>query len=62
MTHFYGLVQLKTDQTAKAQFDALKKKFIDDDVWSSIQNNLAALVVDGASVNLGLFLPKFSKI
>ena len=54
VTHFYGLIELKTDQTARAQFEALKEKFQDDEVWESIQNNLSALVVDGASVNMGI--------
>ena len=61
VTHFYGLIQLRTDQTARAQFEALKQRFIDDGVWSSIQSNLAALVVDGASVNIGLFAANFQK-
>ena len=43
-THFYGLVKLGTDQTAQAQFRLLKKRFEDDNVWTSIKNNIVALV------------------
>ena len=44
-THFYGLVKLGTDQSAQAQFNALKQRFLDDDVWTSISKNLVALVM-----------------
>ena len=44
-THFYGLVPLGTDQSAEAQFLALKKRFEADGVWDSIKANLVALVM-----------------
>ena len=44
-THFFGLVKLGTDQSAQAQFNALKQRFVDDDVWTSIRKNLVALVM-----------------
>ena len=44
-THFYGLVPLGTDQSAEAQFLALKSRFEADGVWDSIKANLVALVM-----------------
>ena len=44
-THFFGLVKLGTDQSAEAQFKALKQRFEDDQVWTSIRKNLVALVM-----------------
>ena len=50
-TQFYGLVQLHTDQSALAQFNALKERFVKDKVWTKIKSNMVALVVDGKQRN-----------
>ena len=53
-THFYGLIQLGEDQTAEAQFEAMKARFERDNVWTSLRANLVAIILDGAAVNLGV--------
>ena len=45
MEHFYGLEELKEDQTAQTQFQALKSRFQRDGIWPSIKANLVALVM-----------------
>ena len=46
-THFYGLIPLGNDQTAEAQYEAMKKRFEDDGTWPSIKANIVAFIVDG---------------
>lgn len=50
---FYHLILLEKGSSAEEQWRAFKTKLKEDGLWNTFKDNVASLVVDGASVNVG---------
>ena len=53
VTYYYGLLELKTDETAEGQTDVLMDKLKTDLLFPQIKNRVISFVSDGASVMTG---------